>query len=327
MSRALALLVCVPLALACGTLTLPGGSDDRVAARLGDEVITVAEVDATIEQQLYELRSEALDELLTRKALEQRATEAGTTPKELVESAGQSVTDAEVAAFYEQREEAIRAQIPDASLESVAPQIRALLENERQRDFVREVREQASYQIELEVPRLEVSVEGSPSLGPEDATVTIVEWSDFQCPYCRRSGPVLKELVAKYPEQVRVVYRHLPLPMHARARHSAEASACAGEQGRFWDYHDVVFENPGALSDEDLSRYATELDLDVARFEECYETGRYAAQVRADAEAAGAVGITGTPGFVVNGRVVRGYKSVEEFEKIIQEELARANAG
>ena len=319
MSRALAPLA-LSLCLGCGTLL--GGAEEPVAARVGDEVITVAELDATIEQQLFELRKEALDDLITRKAVEQRAAQEGTTANELVERAGRSVTDEEVAAFFAQREEAIKAQIPDATLESVGGQIRDILESERQREFVREVLEHASYEVVLEAPRVEVSTEG-PSLGPDDAAVTIVEFSDFQCPYCRRASPVMKALVEKYPEDVRVVYRHLPLAMHSRARHSAEASACADEQGRFWDYHDVVFENPGALADADLIRYAEELGLDTERFEECYRTGRYASQVRQDEQEAQAVGIRGTPGFIVNGIVVRGFKRVEEFEEIIRDELAR----
>jgi len=322
MSRALALCFAASLTLGCGTLI--GGSDEPVAARMGGEVITIADVDATIEQQLYELRSEALERLLTQRAVEQRAAHEGSTADALLEQVGQGISDEEIAAFFAQREKSIRAQIPDATLESVTPQIRSILETERKRDFVRSVREQASYRVELEAPRVEMSVEGSPSLGRDDAPVTIVEFSDFQCPYCRRAGPVMKELVAKYPEDVRVVYRHLPLAMHARARHSAEASACADEQGRFWEYHDVVFENPGALGDEDLVRYAEELGLDRAKFEDCYKSGRYAEQVRADALAAEAVGITGTPGFVLNGIVVRGFKSVAEFEKLIDDELDRA---
>ena len=325
MYRSLASLGLAALSLGCGTLA--GEPPELVAARSGDDVITVAEVDATIRQRLYELRREALDEVISQRAVERRAAAAGSTAEALIESAGDGVSDEEIRAFFSEREAEIKAQVPDATAESMAPQIRRFLASQRRRDFVRETVDQAAYRVVLEVPRVEVSVEGSPSLGPVGAAVTIVEFSDFQCPFCRRAGPVMKQLVEKYPEDVRVVYRHLPLGSHPRARPSAEASACAGEQGRFWDYHDTIFDNPNALGDDDLKRYAGELGLDTAQFDACFSSGRYAAQVRDDARAAAAVGITGTPGFVVNGRVVSGYKSLEEFDAIVREELSRAREG
>ena len=134
---------------------------------------------------------------------------------------------------------------------------------------------------------------------------------------------MLKEIVARYPDDVRIVYRHLPLErIHKRARPAAEASFCADEQGKFWDYHDVLFANAKALSDEDLKQYAQDLDLDVAAWSQCLEEGTTSARVDADLEAGQAVGITGTPAFVVNGFLLSGSRPLQEFVEVIDAELA-----
>jgi len=134
-------------------------------------------------------------------------------------------------------------------------------------------------------------------------------------------------VLAKYPEQVRFVYRHFPLGSHPRARPAAEASLCADEQQKFWPFHDRVFQSPSALSDEDLLRYAGELGLDQAAFEKCFREDRFAAQVDRDLQAAREAGVTGTPAFFVNGVLLSGSKPAEEFFELIDSELARAAAG
>jgi protein-disulfide isomerase len=174
-----------------------------------------------------------------------------------------------------------------------------------------------------------VAAEG-PSLGPAGAPVTIVEFSDFQCPYCARAGGIAKEIQQRYPSQVHFVYRHLPLErIHPNARGAAEASACADAQGRFWDFHDKLFANQRALGAEDLQRYAKELGLDAAAFNQCVKERKFQAQVDRDladaaaaAEGAGKAGL-GTPSFFVNGILISGAKPPEEFYRLIDAELAR----
>jgi protein-disulfide isomerase len=177
-----------------------------------------------------------------------------------------------------------------------------------------------------------VAAEG-PSFGPADAPVTIVEFSDFECPYCARAGVIAKQIQARYPTQVRFVYRHLPLErIHPHARGAAEASACADAQGRFWDFHDKLFANQRALSPADLQRYAGELKLDQAAFDQCVKERKFQAQVDRDlaaaAEAAGGAGKggLGTPSFFVNGILLSGAKPIGDFYRLIDAELARAGA-
>jgi protein-disulfide isomerase len=184
--------------------------------------------------------------------------------------------------------------------------------------------EQAAVGIQLEPPRFEVAALG-PSRGPSEATVTIVEFSDFQCPYCRRAGAILDELLERYPDDVRVVYRHMPLEsIHPRARPAAVASLCAEQQGLFWEFHDAVFAGPNPLEDADLLQLATGIGADLEAFDACRASGSHEARVDADVAAARELGITGTPAFLVNGVMLRGAQPVAAFERIIEHELALA---
>jgi protein-disulfide isomerase len=154
-----------------------------------------------------------------------------------------------------------------------------------------------------------------------------VEFSDFQCPFCQRADPVLKEIEARYPKDVRIVYRHLPLDsLHPRARASAEAAACAADGNKFWEFHDQLFANTRALGDEDLRKYAAAVGLEPTSFDECVRTRKHAATVEADAQEARRIGVTGTPAFVVNGIVIFGFQTADALDALIREELG-AGAG
>jgi protein-disulfide isomerase len=158
--------------------------------------------------------------------------------------------------------------------------------------------------------------------------VTIVEFADFQCPYCRRMAPVLRELLEKYPRDVRLVYRQLPLTeLHPDALHAAEASLCAREQGKFWEMHDALFADQGALDLEGLKRTAAELQLKAQPFADCLGSDRPVGVIRADTQAATDLAVNGTPGLFINGRFVSGAVSYEEMAAIIDDELQRVAQG
>ncbi|MBI3183584.1 MAG: thioredoxin domain-containing protein [Myxococcales bacterium] len=165
----------------------------------------------------------------------------------------------------------------------------------------------------------------SPVKGPKAAKVTIVEWSDFECPFCSRVVPTLKQIQEKYGNDVRFVFRHQPLPFHSSAKLAAEASMAAHEQGKFWPYHDKLFENQRALDRASLERYAQELGLDVGKFKAALDSGKFRAKVEADSSAGNAVGANGTPTFFVNGREFVGAQPFEAFRGVIDEELKKAD--
>jgi len=168
-----------------------------------------------------------------------------------------------------------------------------------------------------------VQTAGAQSKGPEGAPVTIVEFSDFQCPFCARVQPTLQRIQETYGRNVRLVWKHLPLPNHREAVAAALAAEAAGRQGKFWEYHDKLFANQRKLQRDALTQYARELQLHMTRFEADF--GAREAQGRIDADAAEAVslGVDGTPGFFINGRFISGAQAFETFAGIIDEELAK----
>jgi protein-disulfide isomerase len=173
------------------------------------------------------------------------------------------------------------------------------------------------------VQRVSVSTDGQPALGPGNAPVTIVEFSDYQCPYCQKwDQEVYNQLLVSYPGKIRFVYRDLPLPMHSEAIPAAEAADCAGAQGVYWKYHDALFSGQYTLGRGDYERIASDLGLDTTAFTACLDDHRYLAAVNANASYAASLGLTGTPSFFINGRELIGALPIEQFKAIIDEELA-----
>jgi len=165
----------------------------------------------------------------------------------------------------------------------------------------------------------------APSQGPKFAKVTVVEFSDFQCPFCSRAIPTLKKVEEVYGKDVRVVFRHQPLPFHNNAKLAAEASMAADEQGKFWPYHDKLFANQGALDRDSLENYARELGLNLEKFKHALDSGKFRARVESDSAAGNALGASGTPTFYVNGRPIVGAQPYETFKATIDEEIQRAD--
>jgi len=175
-----------------------------------------------------------------------------------------------------------------------------------------------------EPTRYDVPTDDDPFIGPEDAPVTIIEFSDYQCPYCRRwTEQVEKKLLETYGDKLRIVYRDFPLTsMHAEALPAAEAANCAGEQGKYWEYHDALFAMKYGLGQDAYIAYAKDLGLDVDKFTACMNEHRYRDEVLADREYALNLGVQSTPTFFVNGIAIVGAQPFEVFQSIIDQELA-----
>jgi protein-disulfide isomerase len=166
---------------------------------------------------------------------------------------------------------------------------------------------------------------GAPSKGPDTAPVTIVEFSDFQCPFCARATSTLKQIEDTYKGRVRILWKHLPLSIHNNAVGAALAAEVAGNQGKFWEYHDRLFANQARLGPDDLKQYAKDLRLDMSRFETDMLNLDEKKKIEADVAEAGTLGITATPGFFINGRFILGAQPFESFSRIIDEELTKRN--
>jgi protein-disulfide isomerase len=170
-------------------------------------------------------------------------------------------------------------------------------------------------------PAKKVDVGNAPARGPKNAPISVVLFSDFQCPFCGRVEPAISELEKAYPGKVRVAWKNYPLPFHNNAKPAAEAALAANEQGKFWEMHDILFKNQQALTAADLEKYAKEIGLDMGKFKAAIDSHKFAAQVEADTKQGAALGVQGTPAAFVNGNLVSGAQPVEAFKKIVDAEL------
>jgi protein-disulfide isomerase len=172
----------------------------------------------------------------------------------------------------------------------------------------------------------QVELDGSPARGPASAAVTLVAFSDFQCPFCAQVTPVLERLQREYPRQLRIVFKHFPLPIHPQAREAHRAAVAAAEQGKFWEMHDAIFAQPAALDRAALARHAAALGLDGARFEKALDAPATDARVQADISEGQRIGVRGTPTFVINGRVFSGAQPYEAFKAQVEQALQSGSA-
>ncbi|MHA7838847.1 MAG: DsbA family protein [bacterium] len=169
--------------------------------------------------------------------------------------------------------------------------------------------------------RYEVEVGEAPVRGEAEAAVTIVEWSDFQCPFCSRAGPTLAQIEQEYGDDVRIVFKHLPLSIHPQAEAAHAAAEAAHRQGRFWQMHDRIFANQRDLSPSTLERYAREIGLDMERYARDLESDAIRERIEADKAQARELGVTGTPAFFINGRFISGAQPFASFKRVIDDVL------
>lgn len=313
---------------------------DAVVAEVGGRKITLKELDAKwqeldpaerarVTQLMYQHRRNVLEQVVGDILIEEAAKAANLpVPQYIEQEAGkrvQPVTDADVQQFYDANKE--RAQ--GRTLEQLRQPIHEFLLGQRQQQararLVDDLKAKGSgVKVMLDPPRVAVEVAPTdPVKGPANAPITIVEYSDFQCPYCARVNPTLDQVIKTYGDKVRIVFKDFPLPNHPEAPKAAEAAHCAGEQGKFWDLHDRMFANQQALQIPMLKQYATSLGLDMNAFNRCLDSGKHASRVAENLKSGEALGVGSTPTLYVNGRPVVGAQPFEYFKTVIDEELAR----
>jgi protein-disulfide isomerase len=316
-----------------------GPDDQAVAGRIAGKNVTVGEIDAWIKDQLfkqttrgnnalkvYEVRNRALEQMASERALDEEASKAGkdrdALMKEEVEKRA-AVSDEEVQKYYDEHKDRFRGM----PFEKVSPAVKRQLLAQRQvsamQDYVGGLRQTLGYENKLEPPRFEIAVGTSPSQGPADAAITLVEFSDYECPFCKSAEPILKQVRERYPTQLRVVTKNFPLDAHPKAKPAAEAAVCAAEQGKFWELHAKLFEKAPQIDVAQLAPIAEEAGLDKGKFEECLTSHRSEPIVKADLDAGKEAGVSGTPAFFVNGVPLAGGRSLNDFAKAVDAELER----
>ena len=307
-------------------------------AVLDGQPITAAEIEPIGGAQLSNARSQyynaqrgAVEEAITRRLLEKEAKARNITVAELlkaeVESKVAPVTPEEQKAFYDANKARYFANIPEPeALERIETGLGQQRMQQRRAEYAGTLRAKADVRLLLEPPRSVVVADDDPAKGPADAPVTIIEFSDFQCPYCSRVNPTLARLKDRYGDSIRIVFRDLPLlQIHPQAAKAAEAGACANEQGKFWPMHDLMFANQARLDVTNLKQHAATVGLDAAAFEKCLDSGKHTAEWQKDSADAEKAGVQSTPAFFINGRPVTGAVPYEQFAEVINDELGRLN--
>lgn len=329
-----------PTTAAAQATTSPTGmSDDAVVARWKDGTITYGDLKTAAGAQLiqmeieyltnrYQAESQAADQLLVEKLVEAEATRRGLTPDALmkveIEDKTPAPSDEEVQQLYAAMQRQLRGRPFEEVKEMVTAQALQRKQAERFSAWLEDLKEAAGAEVTVpfpDMPRLQVGVDDDPVRGAESAPVTIVQFAEYQCPYCGKANETMEQLLKDYDGKIKMVFRDYPLSFHDRAIPAAVAANCAIPQGKYWQMHDAMMGNQRALSDADLEGYAKAAGLDLASWQTCRQDPAQAAEVQKDFEDGQAVGVSGTPAFFINGIMLSGALPYDMFAQIIDKEL------
>lgn len=326
--------------LLCPTLLRSQGSQPpphQTVAVVGGKPIYEDELTPLMEDQLqqlqnqeYEIKSRALEKLINQNLLEMAAQRKGTTADKVltqeVDSKIAEPSDAEVEAYYLGQKDRVSRPF-DEMKDQLRQQLKQARIQQARDAYMQDLWHSADVGILLAPPKTELGYDPARVRGNPNAPVTIIEFSDFQCPFCRQSFPVIQKVLAKYPNQVKLAYRDFPLrDLHPQAQLAAEAARCATEQGKFWEYHDMLFSNPNKLDRPGLLQMAQVLKLDDQKFVSCLDGGKYRAAIEEDVKAGNQAQVEGTPAFFINGILLTGSQPESVLESKIDAELARIKA-
>ena len=277
-----------------------------------------------LRNQEYEIKRKALDNLIEQKMLEAAAKKKGLTTEKLLEQEVNSKvpdpSDAEIEGYYLGLK--VKSPLADVKTQLRESFKQAKTQQARQ-DYLKTLRADSKVVVLLSAPRVEVGYDPARVRGNPKAPIMIVEFSDYQCPYCHQVEATVKEVLTKYGDKVSLAYRDFPLSaIHSQAEISAEASRCALEQGKFWEYHDQLF-TASKLEKDALIEYARNLKLDDKQFGSCLTSEKYKTEIDKDLQEGRKAGVTGTPGFFINGIALSGAQGQDAFARVIDDELAR----
>lgn len=306
-----------------------------VVAKVGNVEISYDELMKGIEMEVFEAEQKVFDVkdaklkmMIIEKFMEMDPNKKGLSADEYLDkyiASSITVSDKQVEDFIKEKK------IPAQHInDQIKGRIREFLKQDLKKNAVDEwlVKKTAEKPVEvyLEKPRrpsFDVKVGDSPFAGSKDAKVTIVEFSDFQCPFCAKGAELVSEIKKKYGDKVKVAFKHFPLPFHKQAMKASEASLCVYEQDtkKFWPYHDKLFGDQKKLGVEDLKATAAELGIDKNKFDECLSSNKFRAVIEKDLEQGKELGVRSTPTFFVNGQLVNGAQPIEVFAELIDEGL------
>jgi protein-disulfide isomerase len=308
---------------------------NKPVATIGDTAISQTELERAVGSRLTRIRTEeytvrraVLDDMVATRLLDAEAARRHINVEELIKTEVDAKivepkrTDLEP--VYEGISDRFPGQTKEQAIEQIADGMRRQRIADRRAELIKQLRAAAGVKINLEPPRVAVKAEG-PSRGNADAPVTIVEFSDFECPFCSRAAATLQQIEKVYGNEIRLVFRDYPLASHHTAKRAAEAAHCADDQGKFWEMHERMFgKGGGPITDGDIDRFAAQIKLVPEQFASCLASGKYKDAFRASQEEGYHAGVISTPSFFINGRMVIGAAPFETFANVIDEELERA---
>lgn len=311
------------------------GDANAALAKVGGAVITLEDVNnhaaselAALRRQEYEIKRKALDDLIDEKIVEQEAaaqkiSKEDLLKREVTDKVGEP-TDDEMRMVFEMN----KGRIGDTPYEQVKPKIHDFMMQRKGEDarnaYLTGLKSKAKVEDNFQPPRAEVSADDDAFKGPKDAPITIIMFSDYQCPYCSHAEEVVGQVMTKYDGKVKLVFRDFPLEFHENAKGAAMASECAREKGKYWEMHEAMFKDQSKLDSASLVATAVGLGLDAAEFKGCIDNKKFEKEVDKDQADGKKLGVTGTPAFFINGILLEGAQPIEEFSKVIDAELARA---
>lgn len=338
MKRSLMFMLCACLTLvACQKKivinTTPG--EPEVLAVLNDQKITIEDIrksgsaDLTqAESQYYAAKKDEVDALIDQKLLEEEAKSRQVAVTDLLKSEvfdKVKVGDSEISKFYNDN----KVRMKGKNLDDVKAQISQMLGRQKQMEaratLLSGLRKKNTIKYLMAVPRATIDVTGAPHKGSEKAPITLVEFTDYECPFCGRVRPTISELLDLYGKKINYVLMDFPLSFHKESVKAHQSAYCAGEQGKYWEMNKVLFENQRALQEDKLKKYAKDLGLKEKDFEACLASSKYVDQIQKHQEMGASVGVSGTPAFFINGRMLSGARPVEQFKEIIDDELSLKN--
>ena len=334
MSRTFLAALAIGALVGCGPAVRAAG--DETVATVGDKKITRAQLEDEVRAKLIELETqrydtlrEGLDGLIAQELLKREAAARSTTPEALttdeIDKKTAEPSDQDIQKVYDDN----KSQLGGQTLEQVKPRIVQYLKGQKQEErraaYIDELKKKYPTTVSLKPPVVDVATAGRPERGGKGAAVTIIEFSDYQCPFCKKAEDVVDQVMKNYGDRVKLVYRNYPLPFHPNARPASEAAACANAQGKFWEYHSKLFHGDGLEADK-LKTYADQVGLDRKKFDDCLEKKPFKAEIDKDMKDGEKAGVTGTPAFFINGRMLSGAQPFEKFKEVIDDELASKKA-
>jgi protein-disulfide isomerase len=322
------LVLCLSLGASAGLAA--EGQNDTVIAQVNGDKLTFADLERKQPAKLlqaryqhYRAERDALDQLIDDHLLEMQAQREKLTIEQLLErhvtSQVKDPTEEQVQGYYE----GMQTDEPFAAVrDKILDRIRQVRLAKARAVYRKSLRSQANIHVLLAPPSVEVALGSAPTRGSRNAPVIIIEFADYECPYCQKIDADLKKLQEEFGGNLGLVFKDFPLPMHSRAEKAAEAARCADAQGKFWEFHDFLFDNSKNLEATHLKEYARALKLDAARFDGCLDLGEQAATVQMDSTQAQRLGLTGTPSFFINGHLLSGAVNYSTLREMVEQELA-----